>query len=135
MLKVKPSAIRSSNLKRRGLIGPSAGTLHYTASSDCSLTYFFSGVGIAVLGERDTSRGLFSVSLDNGPRFWVNANAAHLESRWTLASIHGLQNTTHTLLLQAGPLSDFTTAVDTLVVATSGGFENLGVATKEGEWT
>lgn len=111
------------------------GTLRYTDRSDCSLSFTFDGVGVAILGQRDTSRGIFSVSVDDGPRFWINANAPRWEDRWTMASIQGLEYKTHSLSLQAGPLSGFTTAVDTLVVAASGGFEGFGVATKEGEWT
>lgn len=65
----------------------------------------------------------------------MTANAETLMPRWTLASIQGLSNTSHTLVLQAGPLGGFGTSIDTLGVALAGGFESLGTPTKDGEWT
>lgn len=115
--------------------GSLAGTYHYTDNSDCIFTFTFTGVGVAVLGERDTDHGIFSVALDDGERFWVSANAETLKPRWTLASIQGLSNTSHTLLFQSGPLGGFATSIDTIGVASAGGFESLGTPTKDGEWT
>lgn len=65
----------------------------------------------------------------------MNANAGSLQPRWALASIQGLSNSNHTLVLQAGPLGGFATSIDTLGVASAGGFETLGTPTKDGEWT